>query len=117
MKPFTAASAIALACCCSSITTTTNAFVAVVPLHHTTTDDGASSLTSLEASRRESLATVTGAMAGWLLGPHLANAAGAYQPEEGYDDLDMSMPSYNVAEDVDRGVSSPMTDPEKAKEE
>eukprot|EP01083_Nonionella_stella_P299083 1014913_1 len=46
-------------------------------------------------SRRKAF-TIAGGVVGWILGPRLANAAGAYIPEAGYDSLDFSMPSYSV---------------------
>uniref|UniRef100_A0A7S3Q6U2 Uncharacterized protein n=1 Tax=Chaetoceros debilis TaxID=122233 RepID=A0A7S3Q6U2_9STRA len=46
-------------------------------------------------SRRKAF-TVAGGVVGWILGPRLANAAGAYVPESGFDSLDFSMPSYSV---------------------
>lgn len=41
-----------------------------------------------------------------MLGPRLATAGGAYQPEEGYSSLDLSLPSYTVEDTVGPGAAA-----------
>mmetsp|Transcript_14283 Transcript_14283/g.31016 ORF Transcript_14283/g.31016 Transcript_14283/m.31016 type:complete len:205 (+) Transcript_14283:72-686(+) len=141
MKSYTAT--IALVCSCS----TAGAFVTTsAPQHHHLADtataaatsvvstslskqvdsDSSPSSTALHSTRRDVLACA-GGIAGWLLGPHLAHAAGAYVPESGYESLDFSLPSYKVDDNADLigGVSAggggedrsaPLADPVKEAE-
>lgn len=81
----------------------------------------AASTTSLDAvssgGRRELLQNALAAAV--LVSPGIANAAGAYQSEAGYDDFSngLSMPKYNVDNEGQLGLSAPGNktgDPAKA---
>ena len=58
-------------------------------------------------SRRNFVAAFSGGFLGWVLGPRLAMAGGAYQPEESYSSLDLSLPSYTVGDTVGPGAAPP----------
>ena len=57
-------------------------------------------------SRRNFVAAFSGGFLGWVLGPRLAMAGGAYQPEESYSSLDLSLPSYTVEDTVGPGAAA-----------
>lgn len=123
-----------------ALTSSASAFV-VGPLHLQASNRPHAALAPLEASRDHQThwgAAVTGAIVGWTLATQIATAAvvgipmqdetmdmgrsvnypttmlslGAYQPEDGYASLDLSMPSYKV-ESISAPKDEPLADPSK----
>ena len=82
--------------------------------HNLPGSNGISTSTSLDAtssgnSRRQLLHTAAVASSTLFIKPTLANAAGAYQAESGYDDFSggLTLPKYNVDNEGQLGISVP----------
>ena len=126
------------------LTSSASAFV-VGPLHLQASNRPHATMAPLEASREHKThwgAVVSGAIVGWTLATQIATASvvgtpmldqtvdmgsrsvnypttmlslGAYQPEEGYASLDLSMPKYKV-EEISAPKEETLADPVKEEE-